>query len=44
MERSSFDSLGEGRNEKGNEERNKEWSEEGNERGDSHILAKDTCF
>ncbi len=27
MERSYFDSLGEGRNEKGNEERNKEWNE-----------------
>jgi hypothetical protein len=44
MERSSFDSLGEERNEKQNEERNKEQSEEGNERRDSHILTKGKCF
>ncbi len=44
MERSSFDSLGEGRNEKQNEERNEEQFQEGNERKDSHILTEGKCF
>ncbi len=44
MERSSSNTLGEGRNGKGNEKKNKEWSEKGNERGDSHILLEGRCF
>jgi len=44
MERSSFDSLGEGRNEKWNEKKNKEQNEKTNERRDSHILIKGKCF
>ncbi len=44
MERFSFGSLGEWRNEEGNEKKNKEQNEEGNQKGDSHILANGRCF
>ncbi len=44
MERFSFGSLGEWRNEERNEKKNKEQNEEGNQKGDSHILANGRCF